>query len=206
MRRLAGHGLTVALTLAAGVAVAVAEPVAVTGDAVKEVVIGKTIDLDTPLGLPISIHYQGNGLVSATAGAALAIYLGAAADRGRWWIADGRLCQKFFKWLEGETSCLRIRLDGRRIFWARDDGKRGTATIIANGPVRTPPAYGLGGADLALARSSFPTKINPARSRRSLPFHRPKASDPFPPRFQASGPRAERQLSRRRFPDRFLRR
>ena len=54
MRRLAGHGLTVALTLAAGVAVAIAEPVAVTGDAVKEVVIGKTIDLDTPLGMPIS--------------------------------------------------------------------------------------------------------------------------------------------------------
>jgi hypothetical protein len=158
----------------------------VTGDAIKAAVIGKTVDLDTPLGTPITIVFKDNGTMSGSAGAALSIYLGAAADRGRWWVADGRLCQKFFKWLEGETSCLRIRQDGRRIFWTRDDGKRGTATITANGPVRPQPAYGLGGTDLvrqAQQKAPQPAPaVEPPAAIAAVPADRTPAIEPPSPR------------------------
>ena len=140
---------------------AFAEPGALTSDAIKEAVTGKTVNLDTPLGTPITIVYKDNGLLSGTAGAALSIYLGASSDRGRWWVADGKLCQKFFKWLEGETSCLRIQQNGSRIAWTRDDGKRGTATIMASGPPRPQPTYGLGGADLVRAAQQKSTPVAP---------------------------------------------
>lgn len=148
-RPLRGPCLAALMLLSQGSAFA--EPATITGDAIKTVVTGKTVNLDTPLGTPITIVYKDNGTMSGTAGAALSIYLGASSDRGRWWVADGRLCQKFFKWLEGETSCLRIRQDGSRIAWTRDDGKKGTATIMASGPARPQPAYGLGGTDLVRA-------------------------------------------------------
>lgn len=130
---------------------AAAQTVTPSGDGVRDAVVGKTIDLDTPLGKPITITYKENGGLSATVGAALGLYLGAASDRGRWWVENGRLCQKFFKWLEAETSCLRLRIDGNRIAWTRDDGKSGTATITTNGPVRAQTGYGLGGGGLAPA-------------------------------------------------------
>ena len=135
---------------------AAAETVALTGDAVREAVVGKTVDLDTPLGTKITIHYRDNGLMSGTAGAALAMYLGSSSDRGRWWVENGRLCQKFFKWLEGEASCLRLRQDGRRIAWTRDDGKTGTATIVSNGPVHAQQPFGLGGSALASGLTAAP--------------------------------------------------
>jgi hypothetical protein len=148
-RPLRGPSVAAALLMSAGMAFA--DPATISGNAIKEAVTGKTVNLDTPLGTPITITYKDNGTMSGTAGAALSIYLGASSDRGRWWVADGRLCQKFFKWLEGETSCLRIQQNGSRIAWTRDDGKKGTATIMANGPARPQPAYGLGGADLVRA-------------------------------------------------------
>lgn len=148
-----GHGRRSYWALAAVACVAAgsasAEPITVGPHDIKDAVTGKTVDLDTPLGRPITILYRDNGTLSGSAGAALSIYLGSSTDRGRWWVAEGRLCQKFFKWLEGETSCLRLRQDGRRIFWTRDDGKQGTATITATVPPKQKPTYALGGPDMS---------------------------------------------------------
>jgi hypothetical protein len=141
--------LTAALMSPVSVTGVAAQMAALSGDAIKETVAGKTVDLDTPLGSPITVTYKENGSLSGTAGTALGVYLGASSDRGRWWVDNGRLCQKFFKWLEGETNCLRLKQDGQRIAWTRDDGKTGTATITANGPVRAQTGYGLGGGNLA---------------------------------------------------------
>jgi len=65
----------------------------------------------------------------------LEYFLGAEADRGRWWIADGKLCQKWFKWLDAQPSCMRLQQDGNKIFWRRDDGVSGTAHIVAGLPL-----------------------------------------------------------------------
>jgi hypothetical protein len=76
----------------------------------------------------------------------LAFFLGGESDRGRWWVTEGRLCQKWFKWLDAKPSCMRLQQDGQRIFWQRDDGVSGTATIVtALPPGAEAGPRGLGG-------------------------------------------------------------
>ena len=135
-----------------------AEPVPLAGDGLKQAVAGKTVHLDTPFGIAIPITYQANGLMSGKAGV-LEYFLGAEADRGRWWIAGGKLCQKWFKWLDAQPSCMRLSQDGYRLFWRRDDGLSGTATIVASlAPGAEKGPHGLGGpVDTAELRQSLST-------------------------------------------------
>ncbi len=109
---------------------ACAQPVDLGDEGLKQTVTGKTVHLDTPFGVAIPITYHGNGLMSGKAGV-LEYFLGAQADRGRWWVANGKLCQKWFKWLDAEPSCMQLKQDGNKILWRRDDGLSGTATIAS---------------------------------------------------------------------------
>jgi hypothetical protein len=150
-----------------------AEPVTLDDATLKGALSGKTVYLDTPLGIGIPVTYHGNGLMSGKAGL-LEYILGAQSDRGRWWVAEGKLCQRWFKWLDAQPSCMRLRRDGNRIFWRRDDGLSGTATIASALPpgAETPP-QGLGGplqkADtLARARDAAPTPTRPGRPPAAL--------------------------------------
>jgi hypothetical protein len=93
----------------------------------------------------IPITYHGNGLMSGKAGI-LETFLGAQADRGRWWVSNGRLCQKWFRWLDAQPSCMQLKQDGNKILWRRDDGLSGTATIESALPPGAEAApHGLGG-------------------------------------------------------------
>jgi hypothetical protein len=122
-----------------------AEPVPLGDDSLKQALAGKTIQLDTPLGVAIPIVFQPNGLMSGKAGV-LTYFLGAESDRGRWWVSDGKLCQKWFKWLDAQPNCMRLAKEGHRLFWRRDDGLSGTATIEASLPPGADRApQGLGG-------------------------------------------------------------
>lgn len=112
-----------------------AAPVALSEDELKAAVVGKTVKIDTPLGMPLTVQIAANGLMHGTASAPLALYLGAAKDRGRWRVKDGKLCQKWFKWLDAEESCLTIKLDGQKVYWRKDDGRTGTAMIEPGPPV-----------------------------------------------------------------------
>jgi len=105
-------------------------------DDLRAAVAGKTVTIDTPLGLPITVNYGANGLMTGTAGTALAVYLGAGKDRGRWQVREGKLCQKWFKWLSGDVTCLTLRRDGSKIYWRSDEGQTGTASIEVG-----PPAF-----------------------------------------------------------------
>ena len=63
-------------------------------------------------------------------------FLGAAKDRGRWWIGEGKLCQKWFRWFEAKPRCVSVTRNGQRIRWQEAGGESGTATIVAEGPSR----------------------------------------------------------------------
>ena len=67
----------------------------------------------------------------------LASLLGASKDRGRWWVASDQLCYKWFRWFDAEPRCLAIRQEAKQLFWQRDDGESGTATIMEQG--KPPP-------------------------------------------------------------------
>jgi hypothetical protein len=120
-------------TIISGTA-ALAEPASMRGQAIKELVPGSVIHIDTPLGSTLPVRFTDDGLMSGEAGG-LASYLGSATDRGKWWVENDKLCQKWFKWFDAEIKCLQLRQQGQRIFWNSDDGKTGTATIA----MRTPP-------------------------------------------------------------------
>lgn len=105
-----------------------AEPVPLNADAIKATLPGSVLKLDTPLGMVVPIKFDGDGLMSGDAGQ-LASYLGSQKDRGRYWLAEDRICYKWFRWFSGEQHCLAIQRDGQRIFWQREDGETGTATL-----------------------------------------------------------------------------
>jgi hypothetical protein len=173
--------LLVGVLLLAG-PTAQAEPVPLGDDTLKQALAGKTVHLDTPLGIAVPISFQANGLMSGKAGV-LAYILGAETDRGRWWVSEGRLCQKWFKWLDAEPSCMRLTQDGHKLFWRRDDGMSGTATIAATlppGAEKAPQALGgpIETADLhqSLSTTQPPPAAKPATAAMST------ASLPRPPK------------------------
>lgn len=138
--------------------VALAEPAALSSQALNETVAGAVIELDTPIGTKLPMRFGSDGLVSGEAGV-LATFLGAAKDRGRWWVANDRLCIKWFRWFSSEPRCMEIRADGSRIFWRQDDGDTGTATLKSAPamPKAKPPA------ELA-ATTTPPPADRPARA------------------------------------------
>ena len=103
---------------------------ALAGDALRSFIAGKRIYLAVPLGGEIPLTYRRNGVVD---GSGEAVGLGkymTPKDRGRWWVAGDRLCQKWQQWYDGRTFCFTVRkLSGNSIQWVRDDGKRGVARV-----------------------------------------------------------------------------
>jgi hypothetical protein len=125
---------------------AAAEPATLSGQALKDAVTGATIEIDTPIGTKVPIRYHEDGSMTGEAGA-VAYFLGGATDRGRWWVMNDQLCQKWSKWLDAETHCMVLRRRGRQVNWRREDGKTGTATLIsrpAQVAQRVGPPSGLG--------------------------------------------------------------
>jgi len=176
-----------------------ADRVALQGEALKQTLVDKTVQLDTPFGVAIPITFYKNGLMSGKAGV-LEYFLGAGVDRGRWWVADGKLCQKWFKWLDAQPSCMQVQRDGQRIFWQRDDGVSGTATIaISLPPGAERPPQGLGGpaepAEYATPRALTATEAQPGLAPHALvknmPHHRTANIPPAKPLLMTSSQRRQ---------------
>ena len=108
-----------------------AEGAELNGDALRELVAGAVVEIDTPLDVKVPLRYSHEGRVTGEAPSSLAYILGAPKDIGRWWVAADRLCHRWTRWFDGAVHCLRITQDGSRISWRRDDGESGTATITS---------------------------------------------------------------------------
>ncbi len=159
---------------------------------------GAVVHIDTPIGTPLRVTFHADGSVEGASGK-LAFYLGSARDRGRWWLSQNKLCQKWMRWFDGETSCLSLWRSGNGYAWQRDDGRRGTASIVSVGPPvvvaaakpELPPPSGLGGPPVAsvpvvdvvprpveIARPVAQRRdaIEPWRASVSMPASRSKAA------------------------------
>ena len=112
-----------AFCVASGVAAAEVEA----EGALRKIVSGRTIELNTPLGgLPISYRMDGTMRGKAEN---LAYYTGSTQDSCIWWITSNKLCQRWHKWLDGKSYCFTLQQQGRAVQWTRNDGLTGTATI-----------------------------------------------------------------------------
>lgn len=119
------------------VTMAGASPVPLSGQEVKGLVAGATVEIDAPMGYKIPVRYAPDGTVTGQAGG-LASYLGAPTDIGRWWVSGDYLCHKWSVWFERELQCLRLSREGRTIHWEKKDGSKGTASIaIAAPPIQS---------------------------------------------------------------------
>ena len=116
----------VALAVTGGVA-AKASDSPMDNGTLHKAIAGKIVHLATPLGA-LPINYRGDGTMWGRAGT-LAVYTGSDRDRGRWWIAADKLCQRWNKWLGGKSYCFTLRQDGGVVHWTRSDGLQGTATF-----------------------------------------------------------------------------
>lgn len=127
---------------------AAANPATPSGDALSRLVAGRTINIDTPLGTTVPIEYRDDGTLQGHAGA-VAFYLGSMTDKGRWWVKGDRVCQRWTRWFDAEVSCMRFKVEGRRIHWQSDTGKSGTGTLSGPDPAQLRArAFALGGSQL----------------------------------------------------------
>ena len=97
---------------------------------IRQMIAGKRIYLATPLGGELPLHYRANGVVD---GSGEAIGLGRylkPKDKGRWWVTNDKLCQKWAEWYDGRTFCFKLnKISGSKVFWLRDDGTSGVARV-----------------------------------------------------------------------------
>ncbi len=100
-------------------------------DRIRQMISDRKVLLRTHVGVVIPIVYDSNGRMSGEAGA-LSFFLGSSRDKGRWWVEKGKLCQKWRIWLDRDTHCMRLKKRRGTIRWHADDGKSGTARIVAN--------------------------------------------------------------------------
>lgn len=99
------------------------------GEELHKALAGKTVYVNTPLG-EVPIRYSANGSVSGRTELALLDGELAAADHGRWWVSEKKLCIQWRNWMGGKPHCFTMHwLSPNAVRWHRDDGKSGTARI-----------------------------------------------------------------------------
>ncbi len=102
-----------------------------TGKKLQNAVSGKTIYIQTPIGAEIPVRYKSNGTMLGVSSQKLAVLAGEEVnkDRGRWWVRRTQLCQKWNKWSDGRAYCYKLRVNGKSVYWTRNDGKSGSARL-----------------------------------------------------------------------------
>ena len=123
-----------ALVLAAGLALpalpATAESITLAGNELRQAISGKTVYLNVS-GFELPIVYSANGRMKGTMGTVAARFStgNGASDRGKWWVENDQLCQKWTSWMDGQSYCYKLTLNGNKVTWVRNDGRSGTARI-----------------------------------------------------------------------------
>jgi len=123
-----------ALVLAASVVLptlpASAETISLAGDALRQAISGNTVYLNIS-GFELPIVYSANGRMKGTMGTVAASFSrgDGTTDHGRWWVENDQLCQKWTSWMDGQSYCYKLTLDGNKVTWVRNDGHAGTARI-----------------------------------------------------------------------------
>ena len=118
------------LALSAPLSEAKAGEATLSGAALRQAVSGKTVYLKIS-GFELPIQYSSRGTMKGSMGTVAAAFSrgDGASDRGKWWIADNQLCQKWSSWMESRTYCYTFSVNGNAVRWVRNDGRSGTARI-----------------------------------------------------------------------------
>jgi len=101
------------------------------GDELRDTISGHTVHLKTGMGFELPISYRTNGTMAGRVQAMAAAMAGESRphDRGRWWVTETQLCQRWSNWLDGKTYCFDLVRKGSLVHWRSSDGFSGTARI-----------------------------------------------------------------------------
>ena len=99
------------------------------GESVRAAITGRTIQLQTPIGV-IPISFKADGTMIGRS-AELANWLGRSMDQGQWWIVENQLCQRWKLWMDAKPYCFTLRQIGETVQWTRNDGLKGTLVVRA---------------------------------------------------------------------------
>ena len=118
------------LALAVPLSESQAGEAALSSDGLRKAVSGKTVFLNIS-GFELPIQYSSRGTMKGSMGTVAAAFSrgDGSSDRGKWWIADNQLCQKWSSWMESRTYCYKLSVNGSAVRWVRNDGRSGTARI-----------------------------------------------------------------------------
>lgn len=130
--------LSVMFAFLVAAAPAKAEPSRLQGEQLKTTLAGAKLEFLSPIGVTVPVQFGHDGMVAGET-SALAAVLGAAKDRGRWWVVDDKLCSKWFRWFEAEMRCATVSRDGDKLFFTTDDGQEGSATITVQAEPHSAP-------------------------------------------------------------------
>ncbi len=100
------------------------------GSALEKAVAGKVVYMKTE-GVTLPIRYKRNKTMTGKlrAVASLLAVNTPSSDSGKWWIDKDRLCQRWNRWLDGNTFCYTLKRAGQTVHWVRNDGRKGTARL-----------------------------------------------------------------------------
>jgi hypothetical protein len=100
-----------------------------TREDIQRDLVGGLFVVDTPLRTTIPIRISTDGMLAGKAGV-LAPMLGAAKDRGRWWLERDQICMKWFRWFDAKARCISLQREANKILWHENSGESGTATLV----------------------------------------------------------------------------
>lgn len=114
-----------------GSGLAVAEPRPITGDELTAAFAGRTVVIETPVGM-VPVLFKADGSMEGRS-KEVARYVGVEHDTGTWWVSKDRqrMCQKWRSWMDGKLHCFTLRQEGAVLYWLRGDGEKGLARIAA---------------------------------------------------------------------------
>lgn len=123
--------MVAAATIIASTAAASDGHKVLSGNSLRKAISGRTIHLHTPIGSTIPIRYRANGTMTGRSSISLAALAGEKVnkDRGRWWVRNSQLCQKWRNWSNGRSYCYTLKVSGSSVYWTRSDGRSGTARL-----------------------------------------------------------------------------
>lgn len=99
-------------------------------DQIRSLVNGKVVYLKIPIGGEFPLRYKSDGTVLGDGSAVGLAKFFTPKDKGRWWVKDNQLCQKWAEWYKGKTACFVISdLDEKQFKWKRNDGKEGEGRV-----------------------------------------------------------------------------
>jgi hypothetical protein len=100
------------------------------GEALRQLVNGRTVYLSAPLGGEFPLSYRTDGTVTGDGNAVGLGRFYAARETGRWYMTGNNLCQQFPTWYSGQRLCFTVsKLGANKIRWTRDNGDTGVARV-----------------------------------------------------------------------------